>query len=100
MQYTPTRVPNVPHYSLSASSTSPEPNLRPVFAYVTYHHQMALCSLSSAISIPNELQTPELYRLIAKDELRRYGWSWPDILDAEFPSPSEGGLLYAHTTME
>jgi len=103
IQHTPTRVPNVPYYSLNAGSTSPEPNprpLRPVFAYVAYQHQTALCSLSSTISIPNELQTPEFYRLIAKDELRRYGWGWPDILDAEFPSSSEGGLLYAYTTME
>jgi hypothetical protein len=38
--------------------------------------------------------------LIAKDELKRNGWSWPDILDAEFPSPSEGGLLYENMIIE
>jgi len=68
-----------------------------VFAYVAYQHQKALSSLSSSIPIPNELETPELHRWIAKNELKQSGWSWPDILDTEFPPPSEPGLLYAYT---
>jgi hypothetical protein len=52
------------------------------------------------IPTPLALESPEYHRLIAKDELKLNGWSWPDILDTEFPSPSEGGLLYEHTTIE
>lgn len=50
--------------------------------------------------MPDYLEAPESHRLIAKDELKRNGWSWPDILDAEFPPPSEGGVSYEYTTLE
>lgn len=75
-------------------------NERSHLTYVIYQHQLALASLSSEIPLPAALEYPEHCRLVAKDALDRNGWIWPAILDAQFPSPLDGGLKYSFTKIE
>lgn len=75
-------------------------NQRSNLTYVVYQHQLALSSLSSDIPLPTALEYPEHCHLVAKDALNCNGWIWPAILDAQFPSPSDGGLMYSFTKIE
>lgn len=68
--------------------------------YVLHQHQKALSCLSSGIQTSNELDNPELQRLISKNQVERNGWLWPSVLDEEFPSASEGGLSYEVASIE
>ncbi|KAF9483955.1 hypothetical protein BDN70DRAFT_873083 [Pholiota conissans] len=96
------------HTRLTSTSLQPgfinhagSANLRNPLAFVHYIHHKALYSLSSAIPPPVELPDnfPE-HRLSAIEALERNGWSWPSFLDDEFPTPSEGGLVYDVILME
>jgi len=42
----------------------------------------------------------EASRLLAVQTVERHGWSWPAVLDEEFPAATEGGLKYERTTIE
>jgi hypothetical protein len=77
---------------------------RPALAFIAYKHQKALGALSSIITTHNELESSpaamQAARSTALHTLQKNGWSWPSILDEEFPSPSEGGLVYEKTIIE
>ncbi|KAF9469021.1 hypothetical protein BDZ94DRAFT_1152957 [Collybia nuda] len=68
-------------------------------AYVLFKHQNALIALmqgSIVYTSPSELDTS---RLAAVQAVESHGWSWPVILDEEFPAASEGGLKYESITV-
>ena len=77
---------------------------RPTLAFIAYKHQKALGALSPIIIAHNELENSQVAmqgaRSTALHTLQKNGWSWPSILDEEFPSPSEGGLVYEKTIIE
>ncbi|KAF8165193.1 hypothetical protein B0H34DRAFT_648383 [Crassisporium funariophilum] len=78
---------------------------RQSWAYIVYKHQRALAALSSTIPCPNEpdsMQASNLQtsRSVTIQLLQRNGWSWPDVLDEQFPAPSEGGLVYQNVVIE
>ena len=77
---------------------------RPPLAFIAYKHQKALAALSPIIIAHNELDnspvTMQAARSTALHTLQKNGWSWPSILDEEFPTPSEGGLVYEKTVIE
>ena len=78
---------------------------RPSLAFITYKHQKALAALSPIIIIAHyELENSpvamQAARSTALHTLQKNGWSWPSILDEEFPTPSEGGLVYEKTVIE
>ncbi|KAF8974349.1 hypothetical protein BDZ97DRAFT_15959 [Flammula alnicola] len=73
---------------------------RSALNFVFYKHQKALHSLSPAIPPPLELGDLQQHRSNAVQVLERSGWSWPALLDEEFPSPSEGGLVYDVAVVE
>jgi hypothetical protein len=39
-------------------------------------------------------------RSLAIQTVERYGWTWPAILDEEFPDSTPGGLKYERVTIE
>jgi len=77
---------------------------RPTLAFIVYKHQKALAVLSPIVIAHNELEnspaTMQAARSTALNTLHMNGWSWPSILDQEFPAPSEGGLVYENTVIE
>lgn len=77
---------------------------RPTLAFIAYKHQKALGALSSIVIAQNELEsspaTMQAARSTALHTLQKNGWTWPSILDEEFPTPSEGGLVYEKTIIE
>lgn len=82
----------------------PQPAPRPTLAFIVYKHQKALAVLSPIPISHNELEnspaTIQAARSTALHTLQKNGWSWPSILDKEFPAPSEGGLVYENTVIE
>ncbi|KAJ7086755.1 hypothetical protein C8R44DRAFT_862062 [Mycena epipterygia] len=66
------------------------------FSYVSARHQQALNALEQLTVShldPDTLAT----RFPAVQAVERYGWSWPSILDDEFPPATEGGVKYERT---
>lgn len=58
-------------------------------AFVRFKHSQALSWLSnSKLAAPIPLEDVDTKRSAAKLALERLGYTWPDILDAIFPSPS------------
>ena len=83
----------------------PQPAIpRPTLAFIVYKHHKALAALSPIIIAHNELESSpvamQAARSTAQHALQKNGWSWPSILDEEFPAPSEGGLVYEKTVIE
>ncbi|CAA7259556.1 unnamed protein product [Cyclocybe aegerita] len=104
---TPTPTYNIPRnpYVFPRNTITPRIEFtvapqRPIMAYVLYKHQRALSTLSSAVQPPVELHNLSLCRMIAHQTLEKNGWKWPDVLDEEFPAPSEGGLQYESTLVD
>lgn len=64
-----------------------------------YKHELALSKLSS-LPAPAQLEQTITRRFLDMMDVERYGWTWPEILDEEFPAPSEGGVSYEITTIE
>ena len=77
---------------------------RPTLAFIAYKHQKALAALSPIVIAHNELENSpvamQAARSTALHTLQKNGWSWPSIFDEEFPTPSEGGLVYEKTVTE
>ena len=77
---------------------------RPTLAFIVYKHHKALSALSPIINAHNELESSpaamQAARSTALHTLQKNGWSWPTILDEDFPTPSEGGLVYEKTVIE
>ena len=83
----------------------PQPAVpRPTLAFIAYKHHKALAALSPIIVAHNELESSSVAmqaaRSTALHTLQKNGWSWPIILDEEFPASSEGGLVYEKTVIE
>ena len=84
---------------------APQPTApRPTLTFIAYKHQKALAALSPIIVAHNELEMSpvamQAARSTALHTLQKNGWTWPSILDEEFPTPSEGGLVYEKTVIE
>ena len=77
---------------------------RLALAFIAYKHHKALGALSSTIIANNELESSPVAMQTARSTalhiLQKNGWSWPSILDEEFPASSEGGLVYERTVIE
>ena len=83
----------------------PQPTVpRQTLAFIAYKHHKALAALSPTIVTHNELESSpvalQAARSTALHTLQNSGWSWPSILDEEFPASSEGGLVYEKTVIE
>ncbi|KAJ7699943.1 hypothetical protein B0H17DRAFT_1005761 [Mycena rosella] len=69
------------------------------FSYVSARHQQALNALEQ--SRVSHLDPDTLAaRFSAVQAVERHGWSWPSILDDEFPAATEGGVKYERTIIE
>jgi len=79
--------------------TGPSPNPRPTLAFVQYKHQQALSYLCPYLPLPSPLENAAAHKLIASDILTANGWSWPAVLDEEFPPSTGGGVEYKITEM-
>lgn len=77
---------------------------RLTLAFIAYKHHKALAALSPIITTHYELESSpvamQAARSTALHTLQKNGWSWPSILDEEFPASSEGGLVYEKTVIE
>lgn len=75
-----------PHTLAPAPMLEPPPN---PLTYVLYRHNNALLALMQEPLVldtdPTEMM---LYRALAVETVNRFGWSWPAILDADFPAAS------------
>ncbi|KAJ6539211.1 hypothetical protein B0H19DRAFT_1177720 [Mycena capillaripes] len=69
------------------------------FAYVLARHQQALNALEQLRVAHLETDTLAT-RFSAVQALERHGWSWPSILDDEFPPATEGGVKYERVILE
>lgn len=77
---------------------------RQTLAFIEYKHEKALAVFSPTVVPHNELEDSQasihIARSAALHALQKNGWSWPSILDEEFPPPSEGGLVYETVVIE
>ncbi|KAG6880307.1 hypothetical protein C0992_000084 [Termitomyces sp. T32_za158] len=69
-------------------------------SYILYKHQSALSALSNDMITPIRPIDQEACRSLAIQVVEGNGWMWPTIIDAEFPSATEGGLKYQRVTVE
>lgn len=70
-------------------------------AFVLLKHRKALSALThGATAQESSLITSELLRSIAVQTVETHGWSWPPILDEEFPAATDGGLKYDSVTIK
>ncbi|KAG6878112.1 hypothetical protein C0993_012116 [Termitomyces sp. T159_Od127] len=69
-------------------------------SYILYKHQSALSALSNDMISPVRPIDQEASRSLAIQVVEGNGWLWPTILDAEFPSATEGGLKYERVVVE
>ncbi|KAF9247154.1 hypothetical protein BU15DRAFT_69993 [Melanogaster broomeanus] len=73
-------------------------------AFIHHKHWQALCCLSNfKLAPPNALEDVASKRVMSKLVLERWGYTWPDILDASFPlaDPTSGnGLDYEVVTVD
>ncbi|KDR83580.1 hypothetical protein GALMADRAFT_219401 [Galerina marginata CBS 339.88] len=76
------------------------PPSRPPMAFVLYLHQKALSCLSSTMPPPDALDNTPAARSLAFQTLERNGWTWPAILDGEFPPSTKGGVEYNLTIID
>ncbi|KAJ6629129.1 hypothetical protein B0H10DRAFT_25296 [Mycena sp. CBHHK59/15] len=68
-------------------------------AFVSMKHQHALNALQQVRSPPPEIDIAAA-RFFAIQTVERQGWSWPSILDEEFPPTTTGGLKYERVAIE
>ncbi|KAJ6509948.1 hypothetical protein C8R47DRAFT_1003468 [Mycena vitilis] len=98
----PSPVPQQPLFSPLPSPTFARPSIfAPAnpFAYVVARHQQALNTLEQSRVTHLDHDTLAT-RFSAVQALERHGWSWPLILDDEFPPATEGGVKYERVTLE
>jgi hypothetical protein len=81
-------------YNAPPSSSHP-------LAFVLHKHQNAILALTQNRMIPymnrNDLDASRAWAIHV---VERNGWTWPAILNEEFPAATEGGLLYDHVIIE
>ena len=115
---TPPDIPKVPHAqslpSRPAPQSSPEVHLPPVtdmpppipqathpLAFVLLKHQNALHALThEPIGYTLDISDLGASRSLAIQAVELHGWTWPAILDEEFPAATEGGLQYDRIDVE
>ncbi|KAF9534157.1 hypothetical protein CPB83DRAFT_781454 [Crepidotus variabilis] len=73
---------------------------RPMMTYIIHQHQQALSSLSASVEPPKALEFANTWRMVSRDGLEHHGWTWPAVLDEDFPTLSEGGLKYETATID
>lgn len=76
------------------------PGAQHPLAYVLFKHQNALIALMQGSIVSTEPRELEVSRLVAVQAVERHGWTWPTILDEDFPPATEGGLKYEHISVE
>ncbi|KAJ7781383.1 hypothetical protein B0H16DRAFT_1498219 [Mycena metata] len=70
------------------------------FAYVVARHQQAFNALEQLKVSPLDSDTLAA-RYAAVQAIERHGWSWPTVLDDEFPAGTEGnGVKYERSVIE
>lgn len=95
----------LPHPSLPSSQEVPTRNLPQLvsqpLAYVLFKHQSALRALMpEAVTQPITIGDVETSRILATQAVEGHGWTWPSILDEEFPVATVGGLKYDRVTIK
>ncbi|KAF8211256.1 hypothetical protein K438DRAFT_1916224, partial [Mycena galopus ATCC 62051] len=68
-------------------------------AYVLARHQQAFNALEQ-LSVVHLDSDALAARFSAVQAVERHGWSWPSILDDEFPPATEGGVKYERVVLE
>jgi hypothetical protein len=68
-------------------------------AYVLSRHQQAFNALEQLRVAPLDSDSLAA-RFSAVQAVERHGWSWPSILDDEFPPATEGGVKYERVVLE
>ncbi|KAJ7499054.1 hypothetical protein FB451DRAFT_1548773 [Mycena latifolia] len=117
---TPPDIPQVPQVPLAAPSPlpplplpspflsqafAPRPPPQSIFApanplsYVSARHQQALNALEQ-LRVSHLDSDTLAARFSAIHAVERHGWSWPSILDDEFPPSTEGGVKYERVVIE
>ncbi|KAF9222079.1 hypothetical protein BS17DRAFT_842472 [Gyrodon lividus] len=98
----------LPRVSSRQQASSSDPSLGSVpdnsLAFIHYKHWQALCFLSNfKLAPPNALEDITSKGVMARLTLERWGYTWPDILDATFPladPASANGLDYEVVTID
>ncbi|KAJ6599202.1 hypothetical protein DFH09DRAFT_28664 [Mycena vulgaris] len=116
---TPPDIPQTPQTPLAAPSPFPSPSPSPFlsqtfpprtplqsifaptnpFPYVSARHQQALNALEQ-LRVSHLDPYTLAARFSAVQAVERHGWTWPSILDEEFPPATEGGIKYERAVIE
>ncbi|KAF9055090.1 hypothetical protein BDZ89DRAFT_975313 [Hymenopellis radicata] len=83
----------------SMGSQPPPPPAVDPLAFVLHRHNTAIQVLSQGAE-PQASPPPSLSRLDAMAYVDSLGWSWPIILDDEFPPSTPGGVKYTQIVHE
>ncbi|KAJ7742462.1 hypothetical protein DFH07DRAFT_836546 [Mycena maculata] len=112
-----TTPPDIPQPPLATPATPPPPSpflsqafsprtpFQPIFApanplaYVSARQQQAFNALEQ-LRVSYLDQDTLAARFSAVQIVERHGWSWPSILDDEFPPATEGGVKYERIVIE
>ncbi|KAJ7904389.1 hypothetical protein B0H14DRAFT_2662615 [Mycena olivaceomarginata] len=98
----PAPVPPPPLSPFLTPTFSPRPSIfapaNPL-AYVLSRHQQAFNALEQLRVSPLDSDSLAA-RFSAVQAVERHGWSWPSILDDEFPPATEGGVKYERVVLE
>ena len=69
--------------------------------FVLSKHQNALRAvMGGTVTHSDDVGDIEMSRTLAIQTIERHGWTWPPILDEEFPPATPGGLKYERVTIE
>ncbi|KAG6855007.1 hypothetical protein C0991_005936 [Blastosporella zonata] len=111
----PTQTPNLPSKMDTPQEPSPPPqsrrsraspnNATPTqaphpLAFILSKHHSALAVLSGEALSTISTVDHEIYRTLALHAVESQGWTWPPILDEEFPPATEGGLRYERVAVD
>jgi len=70
-------------------------------AFVLFKHQNALRALThGTVGHIIDLVDLSTSRSLAIRAVEGHGWTWPAILDEEFPAATAGGLIYDRVTIK
>ena len=99
VQPSPQSFPQPPStMNIHAPSVSHQVSFSGPVPYIRLLHSKSLRALSrSAPSVPESPSEMANHKSFAHSVFRELGLNWPAIFDAEFPPPTEGGVIYEHT---
>ncbi|KAF8897401.1 hypothetical protein BD779DRAFT_1490613 [Infundibulicybe gibba] len=92
LEQPPTPRPYQNHQSFPAAQPQP-------LSYIIYLHRNALLVLTGG-KIEQSSEPMGISRARAVQIVERQGWSWPTILDDEFPPAADGGLRYERVSLD